>query len=106
MGAELEVRRRNPITEGVRYFVVRQANWQKVGGASPPWRMSNQLHLSVNCAQVAREGACEASVTVQMGGAAIEHRMWPGLLIVSFRPSLMVHFSGLSAALFRCMLLQ
>ena len=38
--------------EGVNKTVVRQANWQKVGGASPLWRKTNQLSHYVSRAQV------------------------------------------------------
>ena len=49
--------------------LVRQANWQKVGGESPPKRRSNQsTFLREPCAG-SREGAGEASVAVRMGGA-------------------------------------
>ena len=40
------------LPEGINKTVVRQANWQKVGGASPLWRKSNQLRHSVSRAQV------------------------------------------------------
>ena len=53
--------------------LVRQANWQKVGGASPPKRRSNQATFLREPCVGPREGAGEASVAVRMG-RAIEHR--------------------------------
>ncbi len=38
-------RRAMPQSEGVNKTVVRQANWQKVGGASPLWRRSRHNGL-------------------------------------------------------------
>ena len=56
---------------------VRQANWQKVGGASPPERRSNQTTFLREPCVGSREGAGEASAAVRMGGA-IEHRKSDG----------------------------
>ena len=57
--------------------LVRQANWQKVGGASPPERRSNQTTFLREPCVGSREGAGEASAAVRMGGA-IEHRKSDG----------------------------
>ena len=53
--------------------LVRQANWQKVGGESPPERRSNQTTFLREPCAGSREGAGEASVAVRMDGA-IEQR--------------------------------
>ena len=42
--------------------LVRQANWQKVGGASPPERRSNRTMFLREPCVGSREGAGEASV--------------------------------------------
>ena len=60
-----------------RQDLVRQANWQKVGGASPPGRRSNQTTFLREPCVGSREGAGEASVAVRMG-RAIEHRKGDG----------------------------
>ena len=62
---------------GDREGLVRQANWQKVGGASPPERRSNQTTFLREPCVGSREGAGEASAAVRMGGA-IEHRKSDG----------------------------
>ena len=66
--------------------LVRQANWQKVGGASPPERRSNQTTFLREPCVGSREGAGEASAAVRMGGA-IEHRKkrWSGVPRLSDR---------------------
>ena len=48
--------------------LVRQANWRKIGGGSPPRRRSNQPRLSASRASGRREGSGEASVAVHVGG--------------------------------------
>ena len=45
-----------------RWGLVRQANWQKVGGASPPERRSNRTTFLREPCVGSREGAGEASV--------------------------------------------
>ena len=57
--------------------LVRQANWQKVGGASPPERRSNRTTFLREPCVGSREGAGEASVAAWMG-RAIEHRKSDG----------------------------
>ena len=57
--------------------LVRQANWQKVGGASPPDRRSNRTTFLREPCVGSREGAGEASVAAWMG-RAIEHRQSDG----------------------------
>ena len=57
--------------------LVRQANWQKVGGASPPERRSNRTTFLREPCVGSREGAGEASVAAWMG-KAIEHRKSDG----------------------------
>ena len=56
-----------------REDLVRQANWQKVGGASPPERRSNRTTFLREPCVGSREGAGEASVAAWTG-RAIEHR--------------------------------
>ena len=56
-----------------RTDLVRQANWQKVGGASPPERRSNRTTFLREPCVGSREGAGEASVAAWTG-RAIEHR--------------------------------
>ena len=53
------------------YRDVRQANWQKVGGASPLERRSNRTTFLREPCVGSREGAGEASVAVRMGRAAL-----------------------------------
>ena len=60
-----------------RLDLVRQANWQKVGGASPPERRSNRTTFLREPCVGSREGAGEASVAAWMG-RAIEHRKSDG----------------------------
>ena len=60
-----------------RANLVRQANWQKVGGASPPKRRSNRTTFLREPCVGSREGAGEASVAAWMG-RAIEHRKSDG----------------------------
>ena len=60
-----------------RRDLVRQANWQKVGGASPPERRSNRTTFLREPCVGSREGAGEASVAAWMG-RAIEHRKSDG----------------------------
>ena len=60
-----------------RMGLVRQANWQKVGGASPPERRSNRTTFLREPCVGSREGAGEASVAAWMG-RAIEHRKSDG----------------------------
>ena len=60
-----------------RVVLVRQANWQKVGGASPPERRSNRTTFLREPCVGSREGAGEASVAAWMG-KAIEHRKSDG----------------------------
>ena len=60
-----------------RTDLVRQANWQKVGGASPPERRSNRTTFLREPCVGSREGAGEASVAAWMG-RAIEHRKSDG----------------------------
>ena len=56
--------------------LVRQANWRKVGGGSPPRRRSNQPRLSASRASGRREGSGEASVAAHVGRAmSIEKTM-------------------------------
>ncbi len=62
---------------GVQAGLVRQANWQKVGGASPPERRSNRTTFLREPCVGSREGAGEASVAAWMG-RAIEHRKSDG----------------------------
>ena len=57
--------------------LVRQANWQKVGGASPLERRSNRTTFLREPCVGSREGAGEASVAAWMG-RAIEHRKSDG----------------------------
>ena len=57
--------------------LVRQANWQKVGGASPPERRSNRTTFLREPCVGSREGAGEALVAAWMG-RAIEHRKSDG----------------------------
>ena len=64
-------------TRTVRTALVRQANWQKVGGASPPERRSNRTTFLREPCVGSREGAGEASVAAWMG-RAIEHRKSDG----------------------------
>ena len=59
--------------QSVAADLVRQANWQKVGGASPPKRRSNRTTFLREPCVGSREGAGEASVAAWMG-RAIEHR--------------------------------
>ena len=59
------------------FDLVRQANWQKVGGASPPERRSNRTTFLREPCVGSREGAGEASVAAWMG-RAIEHRKSDG----------------------------
>ena len=63
--------------EGIAEGLVRQANWQKVGGASPPERRSNRTTFLREPCVGSREGAGEASVAAWMG-RAIEHRKSDG----------------------------
>ena len=63
--------------ELARMGLVRQANWQKVGGASPPERRSNRTTFLREPCVGSREGAGEASVAAWMG-RAIEHRKSDG----------------------------
>ena len=63
--------------EAGREDLVRQANWQKVGGASPPERRSNRTTFLREPCVGSREGAGEASVAAWMG-RAIEHRKSDG----------------------------
>ena len=63
--------------EGIAEVLVRQANWQKVGGASPPERRSNRTTFLREPCVGSREGAGEASVAAWMG-RAIEHRKSDG----------------------------
>ena len=63
--------------EGIAEDLVRQANWQKVGGASPPERRSNRTTFLREPCVGSREGAGEASVAAWMG-RAIEHRKSDG----------------------------
>ena len=65
----------SPLTE--RMVLVRQANWQKVGGASPLERRSNRTTFLREPCVGSREGAGEASVAAWMG-RAIEHRKSDG----------------------------
>ena len=67
--------RRRAVDE--RLGLVRQANWQKVGGASPPERRSNRTTFLREPCVGSREGAGEASVAAWMG-RAIEHRKSDG----------------------------
>ncbi len=60
-----------------RWGLVRQANWQKVGGASPLERRSNRTTFLREPCVGSREGAGEASVAAWMG-RAIEHRKSDG----------------------------
>ena len=60
-----------------RIDLVRQSNWQKVGGASPPERRSNRTTFLREPCVGSREGAGEASVAAWMG-RAIEHRKSDG----------------------------
>ena len=60
-----------------REGLVRQANWQKVGGASPPERRSNRTTFLREPCVGSREGAGEASVAAWMG-RSIEHRKSDG----------------------------
>ncbi len=60
-----------------RIGLVRQANWQKVGGASPLERRSNRTTFLREPCVGSREGAGEASVAAWMG-RAIEHRKSDG----------------------------
>ena len=69
--------RARPRGEGARADLVRQANWQKVGGASPPERRSNRTTFLREPCVGSREGAGEASVAAWMG-RAIEHRKSDG----------------------------
>ena len=62
---------------GMSPDLVRQANWQKVGGASPPERRSNRTTFLREPCVGSREGAGEASVAAWMG-RAIEHRKSDG----------------------------
>ena len=62
---------------GDRPDLVCQANWQKVGGASPLERRSNRTTFLREPCVGPREGAGEASVAVRMG-RAIEHRKSDG----------------------------
>ena len=52
---------------GLGEGLVRQANWQKVGGASPPERRSNRTTFLREPCVGSREGAGEASVAAWMG---------------------------------------
>ena len=63
--------------EGIAEGLVRQANWQKVGGASPLERRSNRTTFLREPCVGSREGAGEASVAAWMG-RAIEHRKSDG----------------------------
>ena len=65
------------IDEAERDDLVRQANWQKVGGASPPERRSNRTTFLREPCVGSREGAGEASVAAWMG-RAIVHRKSDG----------------------------
>ena len=60
-----------------RLDLVRQANWQKVGGASPLERRGNRTTFLREPCVGSREGAGEASVAAWMG-RAIEHRKSDG----------------------------
>ena len=51
----------------VRWILVRQANWQKVGGESPLERRTNQPRFSASPCVGHREGSGEASVAVHVG---------------------------------------
>ena len=62
-----------PADIGKHQNPVRQANWQKVGGASPLERRSNRTTFLREPCVGSREGAGEASVAVRMGRAN-EHR--------------------------------
>ena len=64
-------------TDVVDADLVRQANWQKVGGASPLERRSNRTTFLREPCVGSREGAGEASVAAWMG-RAIEHRKSDG----------------------------
>ena len=54
---------------GEHQNLVRQANWQKVGGVSPLERRSNRTTFLREPCVGSREGAGEASVAVRMGRA-------------------------------------
>ncbi len=68
---------RRPAGADAGAHLVRQANWQKVGGASPPERRSNRTTFLREPCVGSREGAGEASVAAWMG-RAIEHRKSDG----------------------------